>query len=213
MICCEGVAPKDKPGWLVAAAAVLAGGCCPKPIAGGAGAAENATRPEVALAGAAAPKPKAPRVEAAPAVAAGAAAVAGKAEASFAKLAAGAEPVTWPLKPVNAAALPAAGAAAVLLPPPKEKGGAGTDAAGVLASVALDLNPAAAAAVAAGAASVVEATAVGPAPPRPADALPELNAGGGPGAWVGRDGVCGAADPGASKLKPPRGAEVACPLD
>lgn len=219
MICCEGVAPKDKPGWLVAAAAVLAGGRCPKPLAGGAGAAENATRPEVALAGAAAPKPKAPGVEAAPAVAAGAAAVAGKAvEASFAKLAAGAEPVTWPLKPVNAAALPAAGAAAILLPPPKEKGGAGTDAAGVLdavavlASVALDLNPAAAA-VAAGAASVVEATAVGPAPPRPADALPELNAGDGPGAWVGRDGVGGAADPGASKLKPPRGAEVACPLD
>jgi len=216
VVCCEGVAPKDKPGWLVAAAAVLAGGCWPKPTVGIAGAAVDAARPEVALAGAEAPKPKAPGVKAAPAVAAGAAAVAGKAAAAgLAKLAAGAEPVTWPLKPLNAAALPAAGAAAVLLPPPKEKGGAGADAAGaldaaaVLVSVALDPNPAAAD-VAAGAVSVLEATAVGAAPPGPADTVP----GDGPGAGVGREGVGGAADPGAPKLKgPPRSAEVACPLD
>ena len=165
----------------------------------------DAARPEVALAGAEAPKPKAPGVKAAPAVAAGAAAVAGKAAAAgLAKLAAGAEPVTWPLKPLNAAALPAAGAAAVLLPPPKEKGGA-LDAAAVLVSVALDPNPAAAD-VGPGTVSVVEATAAGAGP---ADALPELNAGDGPGAGVGREGVGGAADPGAPKLKgPPRSAEV-----
>ncbi len=169
----------------------------------------DAARPEVALAGAEAPKPKAPGVKAAPAVAAGAAAVAGKAAAAgLAKLAAGAEPVTWPLKPLNAAALPAAGAAAVLLPPPKEKGGA-LDAAAVLVSVALDPNPAAAD-VGPGTVSVVEATAVGPALPGPADALP----GDGPGAGVGREWVGGVADPGAPKLKgPPRRAEVACPLD
>ena len=212
VVCCEGVAPKDKPGWLVAAAAVLAGGCWPKPTVGIAGAAVDAARPEVALAGAEAPKPKAPGVKAAPAVAAGAAAVAGKAAAAgLAKLAAGAEPVTWPLKPLNAAALPAAGAAAVLLPPPKEKDGAAgaLDAAPVLLSVALDPNPAAAD-VAAGAVSVLEATAVGAAPPGPADTVP----GDGPGAGVGREGVGGAADPGAPKLKgPPRSAEVACPLD
>ncbi len=217
VICCEGVAPKDKPGWLLAAAAVLAGGCWPKPTAGGAGAAVDAAGPMVALAGAEAPKLKGPGVEAAPAVAAGAAAVAGKAaEAGLAELAAGADPVTWPPKPLNAAAPPAAGAAAVLLPPPKKKGGAGTDAAGaldaaaVLVSVALDPNAAAAADVAAGAVSVVEATAVGPAPPGPADTV----LADGPGAKVGREGVGGAADSVAPKLKgAPRSAEVACPLD
>ncbi len=207
-VCCEAVAPKDKPGWPVAAAAVLAGGCWPKPTVGGAGAAVDAAGPEVALAGAEGPKPKAPEVEATPAVAAGAAAVAGKAvEAGLAKLAANAEPVTWAPKPWNAAALPAAGAAAVLLPPPKEKDGAAgaLDAAPVLLSVALDPNPAAAE-VGAGTVSVVEATAAGAGP---ADALPELNAGDGPGAGVGREGVGGAADPGAPKLKgPPRSAEV-----
>lgn len=167
VICCERVAPKDKPGWLLAAAAVLAGACCPKPTIGGAGAAESAAGPEMALAGAVAPKP--PGMAAAPVMAAGAAAVAGKAaEAGLAELAAGAEPVTWPLKPLNVAALPAAGA--VLLPPPKEKVGAGTDAAGaldaaaVLVSVALDPNPAAVDA-GANAVSVVQATAAGPAPP------------------------------------------------
>ncbi len=95
VVCCEGVAPKEKPGWLLAAAAVLAGGCCPKPTVGGAGAAEDAAGPEVALAGAEAPKLKAPGTAAAPAVAAGAAADGGKAaEAGLAELAAGAEPVT-----------------------------------------------------------------------------------------------------------------------
>ncbi len=216
VVCCEGVAPKDKPGWLLAAAAMLAGGCWPKPTVGGAGAAEGAAGPEVALAGSEAPKLRAPGVEAAPAVAAGAAAVAGK--AAEAGLAAGTDPVTWPLKPLNAAALPAAGAAAVLLPPPKEKVGAGIDAVGaldaaaVLVSVPLDPNPAAAD-VRAGAVSVMEATAAGPAPPGAADALPESKAGDGPDAGVGREGVGGTADPGAPKLKPPRGAEVACPLD
>ncbi len=96
--------------------------------------------------------------------------------------------------------------------------GVGTDATGALdaaavsVSVALDPKPAAAD-VGAGAVSVVESTAAGPAPPGSADALPESKAGDGPDAGVGREGVGGAADPGAPKLKPPRGAEIACPLD
>lgn len=144
--------------------------------------------------------------------------MAGKAaEAGLAKPAAGTDPVTWPLTPLNAAALPAAGAATVLPPPPKRKVGAGTDAAGaldaaaMLIAVALDPDPAAAD-VEAGTVLVPEATAADPAPPGSADALPELNAVDGPNAGMGREGVGGTADPGAPKLRPPRGAKVACPL-
>ncbi|KAA6419940.1 MAG: hypothetical protein FRX49_10130 [Trebouxia sp. A1-2] len=74
----------------------------------------------------------------------------------------------------------------------------------MLIAVALDPDPAAAD-VEAGTVLVPEATAADPAPPGSADALPELNAVDGPNAGMGREGVGGTADPGAPKLRPPRG--------